>query len=480
MSNRNVDFDFKKFATKAIKQIDEMRSYFDLGISSVGGQQSSSNDPTKSIVKQKESRINAFYRMLGLPAVMSTDQKYYANNIVPQIDPNNNGNVHKGLSFDDEVKEKLDKRQMNFTHKVDSEEINKFLYDNKQTILSAIADNQNKESSQNKVEPRLRGQLFPMVVDGRIRIYPARRRVAGAFMSKTNPARRWEKDIFRTPLIEQILYIRLKGDNVVNSSHQDSVNTAVSSTSLKEISKDFADDLNRTLFNIGKIYEEALKQLNKSRVNLGEDVVPTAVNVAQANPDIKPQTLPKRKGQTSIQKEQIAARKAIKNAKLALFAFDDVDAEFDTKNLQGEGLISSLLETQIPTKGSILDKIEKKVERELKGLRETLKSATQDMDLLLGTFAGISGVDILAIIIALFQIEEKYLIALLNKDSRDRLRKIKGNIDSLSAAENTDVRKAIRELQDQVSEILREAYYDVNSIAHSEKGANKKPQGASA
>src|SRR5574343_935332 len=100
---KSIDFNFKEFATNMIKTIDGIRSFG----------RDSSNTPI-------ESRINAFYRALGIPAVLENTE-----NGRP-IDNKNNGNAFPTtrLSYDLYRSSLLDRRK---TFKVEDAEYKKLL-----------------------------------------------------------------------------------------------------------------------------------------------------------------------------------------------------------------------------------------------------------------------------------------------------------------------------------------------------------------
>ncbi len=447
MSNKNNDFDFEKFAVDAINQIDGIRSYFDLGTSLGSEQQLNSGSPISTKNKQRESRINAFYRLIGLPAVLPA-KKESTQERVAIIDRHNNGNVHESLRMDTsiggfEIEKSLKERQTNFTSKITPKEIDTFLVNNVSKISGSVTTNAS--------DKRLRGHLFPMVVDGRIRVHPARRRIAGAFLDKDSYEKRWEKDIYPPPLIEQILYIRLKGSSVVNSESQSSLG----SMPLKDLIVDFKNSLDLALNSIAPSYERAVETANKVKASIGSDVVPVIANVAHENHDLVEPVEPKRSGQLNVEQAQVAARKAIQEAKLWLLGFNDTDFSLETKNVYSSGLLSSLIEIQVPRNAiSQAKRIEDRVEEAVAETESLLKQAVRSIELSLGSFSGISGIDILVTIVALFQINEEHLVALLNKDSKDRLEILKGNLESLQKAANISIYDAVKVLQDKVSELI--------------------------
>ena len=97
-----MPIDFVKFSINATKIIDEIRS--------TGADPKNLNNNSAMAT---ESRINAFYRGLGLPAIRINENL--------EIDESNNGNLFPNTPGN------ANKRTINYDHDITEEEIRKFV-----------------------------------------------------------------------------------------------------------------------------------------------------------------------------------------------------------------------------------------------------------------------------------------------------------------------------------------------------------------
>ena len=429
MSNQNENFDFEMFAIEALRNIDALRSN------------------KKDGVKPVESRINAFYRALGLPAVVPEN-----NEDLPEGRPDgrNNGNL-QDLSFS-RYKSDLDERQNLYNKEIDEEEISEFMDLNRKSIRSGVS-----KDSDNR---RQRGVLFPMVVDGRIHVFPVEKRIGGAFM--TTKELRIGGTIYRRPLIETILLIKLKGDNAVDSSKQSSVSSALNSPELKKVSENAGKRLSTTLNSVAYFVEETIRMINGLRNEIGANVIPTVENVAQQNHRVEESE--ERTGRLEQMDANQEAQVALQNTVLSLFEFDDTAGKI-TRNLSGEDLASVLIDMLVPAYRS--KRNADLLNRQITKARVGLKKAFRNLDLILGTFASISGIDIMVVMLALYRLDPEYLVGLLNKESQDRLLSVKGNISALQGAKT--VSASISKLETEVIKIFDELSEYIKISKHDKK-----------
>jgi len=429
MSNQNDNFDFEVFAVEAIRYIDSIRSY------------------QKDGAKTTESRINSFYRALGLPAVVPDDERELPNG---RPDDFNNGNV-QDLTFRS-YKADLDERQGLYDKEIQDDEIADFMDKNAQNIKSGIS-----KTSENR---RRRGVLFPMIVDGRIHVFPQSRRIGGAFMS--NKELKHGKISYNRPLIETILLVKLKGENIVDSSQQSDTSTAFNSSELKRVNENAEKRLGRTLNTIASFVEETVRSINGLRTDIGANVIPTVENVADQNHKIE--TSETRVGTFETMQLNQEAHDDLQNTVLSLFEFDDTTG-YSTRNLKGDGLASIFIEMLVPTK-----KVKRNtnlLDRQLAKAKLNLKRAFRNLDLILGTFGAISGVDVLVVLSALYRLEPEYLVGLLNKESQDRLKALKGNIPAVQGAK--PLAASISKLETEVTKIFDELTGYIKIVKHDEK-----------
>ena len=435
MSNQNDNFDFILFAVEAIKIIDTMRSY------------------QKNSIVPTESRINCFYRILGLPAVLPKNERDFDLRD-GQPDDFNNGNISildfSTYNFD------LGERQDLYAEKIAPGEIVDFVDKNVQNLKSGL--------SKDSKPIRKRGVLFPMVVDGKIHVYPSNRRVGGAFM--TTKELRHSTETYKRPLIETILRIKLRGQNISDTQKGKSVSNDFNSPEFKMVNENALNRLNKTLNTVAWTIEKIVRDINSVRNELGGNVYPTVENIPMQNHNVADYEY--RSGALDIMSDNQNYSEITYNSVLSLFEFDDT-AGGTTRNIHGGDLASMFVEMLVPNKNikrnsDILDRRISKAKLELKKL-------FRDLDLILGTFGAISGVDILAVISALYRLEPEYLVGLLNKESQDRLKREKGNIPALQNARGLS--ESIKKLQAEVIKIFDELSGYIVLIKHEDKIRNQ-------
>lgn len=435
MANHNNDFNFEDFAVRAIRYIDSLRSFGKVGTA-----------PT-------ESRINAFYRALGLPASMPDNEQAFPDGKPDQF---NNGNVNE-LDFNTYSAD-FDERFALFNKKATEGEIKSFLDFNKQDIKAGM--------SKDETNRRTRGVLFPMVVDGRINVFPQVRRVGGAFMS--DKELKHEQIKYKKSFIESILYFKLKGENAVDSSKQADTSAAFQNVALGELSANAAIRLKKTLYTVVTTLENTVQKINTVRGQSGASAALVVPNIAQQNPKLISND--QMVGQLDERVEQQTARENFQNSVIALFQFDD-NVTSGTRNLQGDGLVDLFLEMLVPVHNTKRQR--RRLNDQVSKTESDIKHVFRTMDLILGTFSGISGVDILVTMIALFELDAIYLTGLLNKESQDRLKAIKGeNLPAVTGAK--PVSESIDKLQTEITKIFDELVEYMAVTKHDEKIRNKE------
>jgi len=439
-----MPLDFEKFAVSAIKSIDELRS--------------TNADPKKldnNSTKQVESRINAFYRAVGLPA-------FVTNEDIRKSDPKNlnNGNFHETDPENQQVKDFIDDaegREIAFPEELTEQQQLAFLDDMEETILSSL-----KKFNEGG---RTKGGLFPMVVNGNIRITPNEKRVDGAFFSKQ---KKHNGITYRRPLIELIVLLRLRTKGFVKD------------TDRKKLQESFKDLKDSGFFDNGGenlLTIEILKKLLETIVD-PEGIVKfiySTVNklgiirkqVRETFKDSKDARIAKEqplvgesdgKGKLEQQKAQKEQLKSEGEALITLLEYDDtidvniVSGEVLTRNMKDALFAPMILETLLSDTNEVDKTIEEEEEKKKK-LDRLHKKLYKNMDLVLGTYSGISGIDVLAVITALFSIEEQYLLGLLNKESLERLAKLKGTTTA-NLPSHADVFDSINALQSKTEEIF--------------------------
>jgi hypothetical protein len=405
-----MSIDFEKFAVSAIKIIDELRS---------------TNADTKNVdsnsAEPVESRINAFYRAVGLPA-------FVTNEDIKKEDPKNlnNGNLHETDPEDPRL-EDAQAREISFSEELSEKEQLAFLDDMEESIVSSL-----KKFSDGG---RKKGGLFPMIVNGNIRITPYERRVDGAFFQKQ---KKHNGITYRRPLIELIILLRLRTEGFVDATDKQKLQDSF--PELKDAG--FFEGSGENLLTIAvlesllgvitdpegvvKFIYSTVKNLGRIRSQVRDTFKDSKeATVAEEQPRVGESD---GKGKLEQQKAEKEILKSEGEAMITLLEFDDtLDVTLRTtvtKNMQNALFAPMILETLLSDTREI-DKSIKESEAKKETLDRLHKKLNKNMDLVLGTYSGISGIDVLIVITALFSISEDDLLGLLNKESMKRLEQLK-------------------------------------------------------
>ena len=444
MSNKNKDFNFEKFAVSIISIVDSLRSKGRAG--------------AKASV---ESRINAFYRAIGLPAVITDVDKE-----IKKVDDYNNGNLFP----EEQLPKKLYaadllSRESNSRSSVSDDEVMTFLDMNEQDLLGGIKIIKTQKNA------RTRGKLFPMVADGSLEIYPQNRRVGSAFSTDRELTN--DKVMYKRPFLEAVIAIRLKSIGATNSARQSNISLEVQKE-IAKIGEELVSTLGNSTINVSALLAFAVKLIGGVRKKIGAEIKVNASNIAQEMPNLVKRE--SKQGELDKQKQQQDNERLLKQARLAIFNFDDTFGKEDkakrkegaeiTKNLTDILFVSGLLGASVYDIGGATDDSTKEYEAKIKKQEALLKRAHKQLDLILGTFSGLSGTDVLAIFMALFQVEEDVLLSLLNERGVNNLLEARGT--TISQRYPPDI--AVTKLEEKVSEILT----DMNNDAIQTKSRNKK------
>lgn len=420
--SKKTDFNFEEFTDGVLQAVDSVRSY---------GQHMSS--------APLESRINALYRAIGLPAVIPKDNS--------SIDKSNNGNVFSVLDYNTYAGD-FATRQNGFFLKPQEEEIKNFILHNTSEIADSIHGK------------RSRGNLFPMVVDGTIPIFPQERRVAGAFSKDDEIV---NDDIkYKRPLIETIIHIRLRSDGLVDTDQQKKLVEQYTGKKgvfgVKEVGSASEQILKNAIDTIPKFLYDMTKRMQKNQKKIYASYLPSIANIPRQNPAsvAKPSDEADR-GEINKKQKDLEDRTAIKNAYLSLF-------DYDNETMLSSNLTQIFNETHEAQRNASSSVEKEKEENEMektKAETET-KFAFKIMDQTLGTFSGLSGIDVLIVFSALYTLQLQYLVGFLNDEAYDRLKKLNPNA-------NVPVRASV---QDSISGLEISVRYFFDSLAT--KVANRK------
>jgi hypothetical protein len=430
MYNANKDFDFIDFSSGIIKTIDAIRS-------------KGKNGTTSNSVPI-ESRINAFYRAIGLPAINSSK---------PAGLPRNNGNLMKI----DTVTPTLQTTILKLNQRED-------ISSNLSDIIAAVGkgtfdfNTASITDSINEDKEDIRPQLFPMYVLDEIEISGLDRRVSGAFASEEY--RRIDKTELHIPFLEFIISLRIKEAGVFNQATQTSLSNQIYGE-FAAVSKDLYVELTSSLGNIGEQLTDIREKINRARINTSTQVAPDPSGHAEQNTD----TADDPNAQAVLDKQQQDQERdiALKQARLLLFNFDDttingaIEAQSGqavsiTRNLKKSILASQFLNLVTSDSGAIAD-AKKETDSKKEKSKDDLKQAGGQLDFMLGTYSGLSGTDVMAVIYALFTIDIYILMSLLNDTARLRL---KSTFNTDFSSHLIDMDKAVTKLEEKVRYVIEQ------------------------
>lgn len=424
--------EFGDFVAATIKEIDEMRSIETQGAKDIEG----------TSVKPKESRINTFYRMIGLPAFVKSEGKTLA--------PANNGNLFAENFFSQEQEDAIEKRELYATlDKKTENDIYLELKRNKISLEASLTD-------------RTSGTLFPMIVDGSLEIEPVEKRIAAPFLS--------EKTELKRPLIEFIVLLRMNDKGIINTTLSDDIQAHFKKLGVtdKDLEINVAEykilnELMESLLNMKEIISETVKQLSKENIELSKEYRPK-----NSKSEAQSETVGN-DGTGSIEKlenEQLQ-EKNIAESIYSTLDYDDTIVSSGTRNLKNAALASHFL-SLISQKIKSVDRKINETQRIKEKKEEKKKTLNRNIDFILGSFSGISGLDIMIIVAALFIIDIKDLLGLLNADAIVKLKSLKKGVNTPSF-EQTEVSSAIKSLETHVAELFKQ----VRTISESEKMLSK-------
>lgn len=434
---------FEKFAVNAIKIIDELRS-------TNANLKSIDNNPVRPV----ESRINTLYRAIGLPA-FTTDITIKDKNL-------NNGNLFESKPNDQSIIELLDRaqeRETNFSLELSSEAQQKFLDNIEETIISSI---KSKTKDKNDSGIRKKGTLFPMIVNGNIRVLPQSKRVGGAFYQK-NSELSHNNIIYRRPFIETVVLLRLRGDGFVSDTDRKKLqnsfpelqdNGFFNGSSENLLSIHILSSLLASITDPGgilKVIDLTIEKLGRVRKQVRESFKDSKEAIVAEEQPITGDS--DGLGELEKLKEKRELLKIESDARITLLEYDDTLINTEATRNMKEALFSQMLLDTLLSDTDEVDKSISESEYKKKNLDRLHKKLNKNMDLVLGVYSGISGIDILAIMTALFSIDESYLLGLLNDSSIERLAKLK-SVET-SYFERSGVFDSISALESKVEEILR-------------------------
>lgn len=422
-ADSDINFDPVKLAGQIYDQVSGYRSQFSAKYDAplIG--------PQGAPGEAGESQLNAFYRMLGLPAVVkyrTEDNIKFEKSVISQDQTLNYFEAASGDLFD------MVSRRDLFLQQLPEERALAELWDNPPQNAKQLW------AERGKLTPAKKVSIFPMVVNAAVPVFPLNRRLAPSF-AKERYGLSGGIGVLSRPLIDNIIYIRF-GINkgiAVPQKIEDRITSLAGEITDLDISDRIlltqysfveAIIITKLLLAIKKLSQEYQK-LTSSIKELSSEInfVPGLVD----DPNRRSELLEKLNPEKSLDREILAlnAEMAVRSASSLLLPMEQIKKidrtaraeDYDNnQNITEDVLIGTILSLM----NSEVDELnrqfaEKKKKRGDKIARaERLKRALMHYT---GRFDGLSIFDVICVMYALFSIEQKHLIGLLNRDARARL-----------------------------------------------------------
>lgn len=384
---------------------------------------------------QGESRINTFYRLLGFPATrnesliktnkdLQEDDKRFE-----LVSADGTFNYVSNISLSDgDTNNLLIKRSEILSRPIDTVQFNKLL-----SNPIGFAESIDGKSSR-------RAQIFPLTVDASIPVFPLERRVAPLFYGKDYLMSGGETRLSR-PFIEHIIYIRSKvfsgfKDEKLSAALKKNIEDALpSDLSVDNILKNITPSvieayiIEKFIQTLGQLVDDfsiAKKAANKIIKEI--NYMPGFVNNPEQRSGNSTDNTSSDGFSTDEKIRDIERVLREKESYLFLLPTEFItrsdtvrrkDEELDIHNVRSDIFVSNFAELITYEADELRKELEiAKSERQRKiSQMEVLK---RDLMYFTGEFTGLSIFDIISIFYALFTVDLKYLVGLLNADAQDR------------------------------------------------------------
>lgn len=456
-ANSLNNFDIIEFAKSILTEVDSVRSFSSAGLDEKTQQEF--NIPT-------ESRVNAFFRLIGLPMFISIEKK--GNKQDSGIKP---GKQHIssgffGPKFDNytvknikTLERELVNREQTLSDRENSigtEEMNRAMSDALKTSMPIVPNYDGKVGVGGTYERKIFKKLFPLVVSYEEDILPKRNEVSRPFVTNENLQQITNNNPLKVPFIETVVRIRLMFcDNAKTPNEEkkivdvtNSVKSTIGETLYKDISSDNQNILN-SLNGFGLLEQHiinkffvALYQLANTwtRLQTEQEVLYKQIqySISIKTTSAKRSVFGKRaivsadilsgKNSTTAQElkklnEKLAEEEALLSI---LLPSNDVIRETNNKTANNRNSSLSALTDSFAQvlnhKMEQLRKQIKKIESEILRRVQEAESLRVRLDMITGEFTGLSIVDVMAVITALFMIDKRDLVALLDEHVKEDMR----------------------------------------------------------
>jgi hypothetical protein len=448
-------FDVNAFMSNIIRTIDSSRSDFFTNPSKI----------VENLINEQageglESRINTFYRLIGLPATRDLAPLLSANSVNPtplQLSQYNTLNY-----IDSAAIVISDNSKQNSTEKLTPEQLANKLSSRENLYKAAPSVEQMLQIIQQPLRisdslfgvPQRKASIFPMIVDAATPVYPLSKRTAPAFYDGDFVLSGAKNTRLPRPFIENVIYIRtyvFAGGN--NANFQQSI-----ANNIKKFVKDNSNlseqDLNILLANTGISTAEFFSQLEGELISkfieaLKSCAIEYRQIINQANEfkakvrfsPVSSDTPGVKVGNSSqiveksvageidrtISKISLELETIVK--RLSMLPTNQImEAETNFRADAGIANLNITTDAFMSDFSALITFDREEVEKRLSEANQAKQSLLNQYNKILqkiqyftGESTGLSVFEVLCIFLALFTIDIKSLVSLLNNDAKNRL-----------------------------------------------------------
>lgn len=489
-------FDVINFAKNILTEIEKIRAFDKLV----------DEESIDNFKVPTESRINAFFRLIGLPMFVSITGKQTNSGLRHISSGYSAKRINSNIQNAEEVngqpitKQLVDRETslQKMENSIGDAELNKRMAlsliipiplipnipDNNQ-IDGYIGYGENKRIVYKK--------LFPLIVQYRS-ILPKSNEIAAPFTTLEDRKINNTTEL-QIPFIETVIRIRLiTAENAITITEKQNEDTYLSSLSnylaeddYNKIIKDFAAlktvniletfILNKLFISLEQLANKWIEIKKKQHLAAKQDIFDISIKTTSSkrNPlgkrvDVSTNLTLRKEGSTVGNRlAWLRKREAEEEAFLSLLPTDDIINAGKTSNTSLSALINEFSELL----GHNLTQIRKEIQREEERIKRNIQLVEQlrlEIDMMTGEFSGLSIPDIVAVIIGLFLIEKKDLISLLDKETITDMKKdnsLKNAIKNISIT-TENAYTAIQNLEKAVRGVFKVLNIYINAIENKE------------
>jgi len=510
-------FDIIKFAKNILSEVENVRAFESLV----------DEDTADNFKVPNESRVNAFFRLVGLPMFVAIEDKSKSEKKgkdatgLRHMSPGYSAERVNLLSYklknaekigDDEIAKLLTDRESNLQkieNSIGNDETNKAMALSltiPMPLTPNIPDKNNKldgylGSGENK--RTVYKKLFPLITSYR-EILPKANEVAVPFTLKENRKIDSTTELQR-PFIETVARIRLvTADNAGSTKENNreasqllALSGRLATDDYEKVSQDFAAlkaadilelyILNKLFISLEQLANKWVEIKKKQQLAAKQDVFNISIKTTSAkrNPlgkriDVSADlTLRKETSDTGNRLAWLRKKEAEEEAFLSLLPSDDtVDADGTSPktSITSNTALGALINEFTDLMSSNLTMIKKEIQREEARIKKNIQMVEElrlEIDMMTGEFSGLSVLDVVAVIAGLFLIEKKDLLALLDKETIDVMKTddtLKGAVESLGVTISASTAyTAVQNLEKAISGVFKVLNLYVKTLENKDK-----------